>query len=166
MVFGTQISFDTFFLPSVSLPTFNRFTLSLCSYYVSAFYPLCLIGMTWFFIKLHTRDIKPITWLWSKLNQLFPKSTVTRKYSLIDVFATFFLLSYAKLIYTVVNTSYGIKYHLNNGTVTMTFHVHSDPSIIFFSREHIPFITLSLAIFLVAIIPLTLLLALYPVRNI
>ena len=48
----------------------------------------------------------------------------------------------------------------------MTFHVHSDPSIIFFSRERIPFITLSLAIFLVTIIPLTLLLALYPVRNI
>ena len=30
-------------------------------YYFSAFYPLCLIVMIWIFIKLHTRDIKPIT---------------------------------------------------------------------------------------------------------
>ena len=28
-------------------------------YYISAFYPLCLIGMTWFFMKLHMCNIKP-----------------------------------------------------------------------------------------------------------
>ena len=36
-------------------------------YYITAFHPLCLIGITWFFIKLHTCDIKLITWLWRKV---------------------------------------------------------------------------------------------------
>ena len=46
-----------------------------------------------------------------------------------------------------------------------TFHVETDSSIAFFSKEHLPFVILSIAIFLIAVIPLTLLLALYPVRG-
>ena len=138
-------------------------------YYISASYPLCLIGMTWFFIKLHTCDIKPVTWLWSKLKQCFLKFTSMNfkgKYSLIDVFATFFLLSYAKLLFTTFNIlAYVIMYNLNNGTLESTFHVETDPSIVFFSKEHLPFVIISIMIFLVAVIPLTLLLALYPLRG-
>ena len=137
-------------------------------YYISAFYPLCLIGITWFFVKLHTCDIKPITWLWSKLKKCLSKFTSIKfngKYSLVDVFATFFLLSYAKLLFTTFSIlAYGITYNLSNGTLESTFHVQVDPSIAFFSNEHLPFVIISIAIFLVAVIPLTLLLALYPVR--
>ena len=134
-------------------------------YYISAFYPLCLIGVTWFFIKLRSCDIKPITWLWGKLKQYFSKSNGIKKYSLIDVFATFFLLSYAKLVFTSFNfLAYGITYNLNNSTLVSTFHVEMDPSIALFSKEHLPFVFLSLTTFLVAIIPLTLLIALYPIR--
>ena len=138
-------------------------------YYISAFYPLCLIGITWFFIKLYTCDIKLITWLWKKLKQCFSNLNSTKfkgNYSLIDVFATFFLLSYAKLVFTTFNTlTYGITYNLNNSTLLSTFHVETDPSIAFFSKEHLPFVIISIALFLVAVIPLTLLLALYPVRG-
>ena len=136
-------------------------------YYISAFYPLCLIGVTWFFIKLHSRDIKPITWLWGKLKHL--SKSVNMKFegshSLIDVFATFFFLSYAKLLFTSFNIlAYGITYNFNNSTLVSMFHVETDPSIAFFSKEHLPFVFLSLTTFLVAIIPLTLLIALYPIR--
>ena len=138
-------------------------------YYISAFYPLCLIGMTWFFIKLHTRDIKPITWLWRKLKQCLTKFRSKKfkgNYSLIDVFATFFLLSYAKVLFTTFNIlAYGITYNLNNATLMSTFNVEIDPSIAFFSDKHLPFVVISIAIFLVAVIPLTLLLALYPVQG-
>ena len=37
---------------------------------------------------------------------------------------------------------------------------------VFFSNEHLPFVILSLTIFLVAVVPLTLLLTLYPVRRV
>ena len=87
------------------------------------------------------------------------------KYTMIDVFATFFLLSYAKLVFTSYRSlSYGIKYNLNNGTLSTIFHVESDPSVAFFSREHLPFVIISISIFLVAVIPITILLAFYPVR--
>ena len=79
------------------------------------------------------------------------------KYSLIDVFATFFLLSYAKLVFTSFNfLDYGITYNLNNSTLLSTFHVEMDPSIAFFSKEDLPFVIISIAIFSVTVIPLTL----------
>ena len=138
-------------------------------YYISAFYPLCLIGVTWFFIKFHTCDIRPITWLWNRLKPClskFTRMTFKGKYSLIDVFATFFLLSYAKLLFITFNISaYGITYNLNNGTFESTFNVETDPSVAFFSNQHLPFVIISIAIFLVAVIPLTLLLAFYPVQG-
>ena len=136
-------------------------------YYISAFYPLVLIGITWFLIKLHSRDVKPITWLWNKVNQCLLKSIRVKykaKNTLIDVFATFFLLSYAKLVFTGFTLlSYGIMFNLNNGTLVSTFHVESDPSITYFSNKHLPYVVISFIIFLVTVIPLTILLALYPI---
>ena len=139
-------------------------------HYISAFYPLCLIGITWFLIKLHTQDIRPITWLWSKLNQCLLKCTGTKvevKNTLIDVFATFFLLSYAKLAFTGFTLlSFGTTFNLNNGTLASAFHLEFDPSIGFFSNGHLPFVVVAITIFTIAIIPLTLLLVLYPVQRI
>ena len=115
--------------------------------------------MTWFLIKLHSCDIKPITWLWGKLKHLSKSISMKFEgsYSLIDVFATFFLLSYAKLLFTsfsILAYGYGITYKFNNSMLVSTFHVETDPSIAFFSKEHLPFVFLSL----------TLLIALYPIR--
>ena len=36
-------------------------------YYISAFYPLCLICITWFCIKIYSCNFKPIICLWSRL---------------------------------------------------------------------------------------------------
>ena len=163
-----NLDFFRYILPPFCVsPKLQRIHISTL-YYISAFYPVILIGLIWFFIKLHMCDIEPITWLWSKIKRCLSNCTSTKfegNYSLIDVFATFFLLSYAKLVFTTFNISaYGITYNLNNGTLVSTFHVETDPSIAFFSKEHVPFAIISIAIFLVSVLPLTLLLALYPVR--
>ena len=70
--------------------------------YISAFYPLCLISITWIIIKLHFHNFKPVVWRWSKLSKCscIQDRNVSRSNSLIDVFTTFFLLSYSKLVYT------------------------------------------------------------------
>ena len=39
--------------------------------YISAFYPLCLIAITWACIELHSRNFKPLVWLWDKMRRLF-----------------------------------------------------------------------------------------------
>ena len=38
-------------------------------YFISAFYPLCLIAFSWKCIHLYSQNFKPIVWLWDKLKQ-------------------------------------------------------------------------------------------------
>ena len=135
-------------------------------YYISAVYPLCLIALSWMFIELYSRDCKAIVWVWRKLNKYVLKMSVKwdAKNTMIDVFATFFLLSYAKLVFTCFRTvSFRITINANNFSTHNTLHVKSDPSLGYFSGEHLPFAITSCVIFVVAILPLPILLALYPV---
>ena len=72
--------------------------------YVSVFYPLCLIALTWICIKLHDENFRPIVWLWRPFHSCFVK--IQRGYSsrndVIDVFSAFFLLSYSKLTFQII----------------------------------------------------------------
>ena len=136
-------------------------------YYISAFYPLCLIVISWTCIHHHSRNFKPVVWLWNKLEGSFfkyVKAKLDAKNTMVDVFATFFLLSYAKLVFTCFRTiSYGVTINMQNSSTQNILHVKSDPSVGYFSREHLPFAITSAAIFLFALVPIPLLLALYPV---
>ena len=136
-------------------------------YYISALYPLLLITVSWILILLHSRNCKPILWMWSKLKGCILKMNVKYdgKNTMIDVFATFFLLSYAKLVFTCFRTvSFRITVNANNFSIENILHVKYDPSMGYFSLEHLPFAITSCVIFLLVILPLPLLLALYPVR--
>ena len=139
-------------------------------YYISAFYPLCLIAISWICIQLYSRNFKPLVCLWSKLNGCFLKRISDKwdaKNTMTDAFATFFLLSYAKLVFTCFRTiSYGITLNVNDFSSQQILHVKSDPSVGYFSNEHLPFAVASAFVFLIAILPLPLLLALYPFRPV
>ena len=133
-------------------------------YYISAFYPLCLIGITWTCIELHSRNFKPLSLVWNYLRCcIHSRRKVTdSKSTVIDVFATFFLLSYTKLLYTslyllvyVTITKNGLPYQARAGV---------DLSIEYFSKEHAPFALLALLILIVLSIAPVILLAFYPVR--
>ncbi len=138
-------------------------------YYISAFYPLCLIVASWLCIHLHSRNFKPAIWLWNKLyGYVFRRMKLKwdANNTMIDVFATFFLLSYAKLVFTSFRMiSYGITINVHNSSVQEILHVKSDPSIGYFSGEHLPFAITSAAVFLFALLPIPLLLALYPIES-
>ena len=69
--------------------------------YVSAFYPLCLIFLTWICVELHGRNFRPIVLLWRPVNKYLVKlrNECDLKSDLIGVFASFFFLSYSKLLY-------------------------------------------------------------------
>ena len=71
-------------------------------YYISAFYPLCLIGITWTCIQLYSRNFKPLSCFWHKIRRCYclTNRDADSKSTIIDVFATFFLLSHTKLTYT------------------------------------------------------------------
>ena len=70
--------------------------------YISVFYPIFLIGVTWLCVELHGRNYRLFKWLWRPFQLCFAKlkkQGLNTKSDLVDVFATFFLLSYNKCIY-------------------------------------------------------------------
>lgn len=134
-------------------------------YYISAFYPLCLIGITWTCIQLHSRNFKPITWIWKHVRRCgcSKRKTTDSRGTAIDVFATFFLLSYTKLLYTSLYLLLFINITKNG--LPFQAGVAVDPSIKYFSKEHAPFAVIALLILIGPVIVPVTLLALYPVRS-
>ena len=69
--------------------------------YVSIFYPILLIFLTWVSIELHGRNFRPLVWLWRPFHRCFVqlRRGWNTKSDIIDVFTTFFFLSYDKLLF-------------------------------------------------------------------
>ena len=138
---------------------------------ISTVFPFILIGMTWIFMELHSRNCVILVWLWRVLNKLVFKHIEARQNkvrTVIDTFATFFLLSYAKLMFVLAIpiTSDGV-YTINDTTLaSKTFHKPTlDPSEKLFHKSHlVPILVISILIYLTTILPPVLLLALYPFR--
>ena len=72
--------------------------------YFSIFYPMFLILLTWVLIKLHDRNFKPLVWLWRPMHRCFIRLRRgwNKTSDIVDVFSTFFLLSFSKVMYQLV----------------------------------------------------------------
>ena len=140
---------------------------------ISIFYPLCLILLTITFIKLHDHNFKAVVCLWRPFHKFFTR--IRRGWNtrsdIINVFATFLLLSYSKLLYLIVNITEGTivrTMHNDSGIVTSRALPFIDWSII--SRNEFNGQNLSLLIavtglvLLVTLLPV-LLLVCYPMRR-
>ena len=68
--------------------------------YIVAFYPLVLIMITFIAIKLHSREYRMVVWMWKPTKRCLLKviNTDGIKTSMIDVFATFLMLSCHKIL--------------------------------------------------------------------
>ena len=122
-------------------------------YNISAFYPLeiCLIAISWIFILLPSKNRTLTLWLQILKRRLSKYRSLkwdANKNTMIDVFATIFLLCYAKLIFTCLRVlSYQVTFKVTNTSIYETFNVKSDPMVVFLSREHLPFTIISVIIF-------------------
>ena len=108
--------------------------------YLSVVYPLCFLIVAFIVIELHARNCRLLVWLWKPLCFLcvrFRQAWKART-SMVDAFAAFILLSYVKLvrisILLVTNTT--ITVHDTNYTIKT---INYDPTVVYLSREHIPF---------------------------
>ena len=88
--------------------------------YITAFYPLFSIVLTWICNELHDRNFRMIVFLWRPFHRCFVR--LRRgwdiKYDLINVFANFFLLSFTNISYRTViilNNDVIFTYLLNSG---------------------------------------------------
>lgn len=126
--------------------------------YVSAFYPLLLVVLTWVSISFLSRINRTSI---CKCN--CPKKKKDPKSKLIEIFATIFFLSYTKLCLTSMSSlQFTDVYQANNSQVDHV--LYSDPSVSHFQNEHIPLAICALVILLTTGILPALLVALYPVR--
>ena len=138
--------------------------------YVSVFYPLCLIFLTWACVELHGRNFRPIVWLWKPFHRCLVhlRRGWNTQSDIIDVFASFFLLSFTKCLYLVLlfmTDQKIIKMSHFRGVYSDQAHIlNLDLSTTYGSTEHLIFSIPALIIsFFFNILP-TLLLLLYPFR--
>ena len=137
----------------------NIHILFLC--YISAVYPLLLIAFTWACIELHSQNYKPLVWLWNKCSCF--KRKRDSKSTIVDVFATFFFLSYTKLCLTSMSIL-----EITSILQANSSHVYSvlydDPSVHYLSKEHIPFAIIGAIVLLVSGLLPALFIAIYPIK--
>ena len=136
----------------------------LLGYIISAFYPLCLIGLTWVCIELYSHNFKLFVWSWNLVNKCLKKQVKRdSKTTIIDAFSSFLLLSYSKRVqFFVLNiTPYSVR-NMNSLPTRRVLWV--DPNISWLSTGGLPFIVVSVFLFVVLVLPPVVLLTFYPVR--
>ena len=138
---------------------------------ISTIFPFILIAITWLCIKLHSQDYRVVTWPWLLLNRVIFKH-INMKWnsgrSIIDAFATFFLLAFSKVTLMLLLPLYPLRVQNLNYTdlsSSITLHSFTDPSVDFISKEHLPYAAISIVVFLLAVLSPVVLLALYPFQR-
>lgn len=114
--------------------------------YVIAIYPLALIVITYFLIDLYDRNFKPLVWMWKPVHKVLMifQQKWNFKTSLIDAFATFFLLSFNKVISVSCDLLIPTQVYATNSS-KVAWALYYDGSIDYFSKQHLPYAILALA---------------------
>ena len=88
--------------------------------------------------------------------------------TIVDAFATFFLLAFSKVTLLLLIPLHPLRVqNLNYTDLSSSIEVHSftDPTVDFISKEHLPYAAISVVIFLLAILLPVVLLVLYPFQR-
>ena len=96
-----NLDFVQYILPALCVSNKIQLTHILLFNYILSIYPIVLILLTWLCIELHDRNFRLLVWLWRPFHSCFIK--LRRKWNtrrdMIDVLASFFLLSFSKMAY-------------------------------------------------------------------
>ncbi|XP_064388650.1 uncharacterized protein LOC135336726 [Halichondria panicea] len=137
--------------------------------YAIAFYPLVLVILTYFLISLHSRDVRMVVWLWRPFHKVF--SLVGQNWdmegSIVNAFATFFLLSYLKFLNTTIELLVFTRMYVleaNSKEYVIKYVLYYDATVEFFGHKHLPYaiVALFIGVFIV-ILPIVFLI-IYPMK--
>ena len=131
--------------------------------YLVAFYPSVLLFTSYIFVKLHDHNIHYIVTAWKPFQSalhVFRKSWSVQT-SLIDAFATFFLLSSIKIMNVTMDLLIPTEIY-QFGSNTSTLGVFYSPSVTYFGHDHLPYAILALSVFTLFVITPLVVLILYP----
>ena len=157
--------FKSYYHPFCLHPSMTTIQVFLLEYLVGV-YPLLLVAITYFLVKLHDR-YSLVVYLWRPCYRVFScfSSKLNIKTSLVQAFATFILLSYVK----ICNVSFDIltparKYLRPDGSEMDKQYWYYNGTLEFFGKDHIPYAALAIVMSLLFNILPLLLLILYPFR--
>ena len=145
LVFYSLWNLDIFrsVLPDICLNVTTLQALAL-EYFV-ALYPFVLILLSYILIELHDRQISLVVTLWKPFKNVlfvFRKSWDIRT-SVLDSFATFFLLSYNKVVSVTFDILTPTKIHELHSDDS-TYGLYYSPSVAYFGDEHLPYAILAI----------------------
>ena len=133
--------------------------------YAIAMYPLFLMAITYLLVNLYDKNYRIIVIMWRPFKVLLSlfKKKLNIRTSLIDSFATFFLLSNVKFLSVTFDLlAPALLYHLHQDSSNHTIVLYYSGDMEYFGNEHLPYSILAIVVFLVFVaLPLSLL-ALYP----
>jgi len=157
-----NLDFARSVFPQICLhPNFNSLHF-LSMELIIGLYPFALILLTFMLVKMHDYDSYIIVVAWKHLKKCIPLQIqqYQLKSSLIQIFATFILLASAKLLSASIDlllfftTAYNQKLEKLN-----TKFFYYDPTIEYFSSEHLPYALVALVVgFIFILVPFVLLL--------
>ena len=134
--------------------------------YIVALYPFFLILLTYVLITAHDRQYRLVVWVWRPFKSCIHRYRKTWKIktSLIEMFATFILLSYVKILGTSFQVfSFTATFGITGKSLNEYF-LSSDANIAYFGSTHLPFVLLAMVISVVFVVLPLLLVAFYPCR--
>lgn len=164
-----NLDFFRLFLPSFCISSQLKSIHVAFLGYISVFYPMILIFVTWACVELHGHNFRPIVLLWRPLHRCFVRLRRgwNTKNDICDVFATFFLLSYTKILHlTLLLMSTELDYTFDkSGNYTVKSNPLVDRSISYQGRDHLIFAIPSVILcFIFNVLP-PFLLILYPLQT-
>jgi hypothetical protein len=133
--------------------------------YLIALYPFVLILISYILIVLHDMRVPLVVAVWKPFRRVlasFRESWDIRT-SVLDSFATFFLLSYIKVLNVTADVLIPTQiYQLTSNK--STFGVYYSPSISYFGNQHLPYAILGLTLVTLFVSIPTIIFILYPCR--
>ena len=163
-----NVEFFRHTLPKFCLSEKQSPLLAIALEYIVAIYPLVLLILISACIDWHDRGCKPIARVWALLDMyvLHIRRSWAIKGSVINAFVTVILLSYSKLLQisiSLLTPAWHYKYD-DGGNLTETVIVpYYDPSMQYFSSNHIPYFILGIVMLLTFNLAPTLFLLLHPI---
>ena len=134
--------------------------------YLLAIYPFMLILLSYILIELHGRRYAVVVAIWKpfrKVLLIFRKSWNIRT-SVIDSFATFFLLSYVKVLSVTTDVLIPTKVYKLGATNSQSLRLFYSPTIQYFGYNHLPYAIIAIAILTLFVGIPTMIFILYPFR--
>ena len=131
--------------------------------YLVALYPFLLIPFSHMIIKLHDSHVRCIRFMWRPFRALLAKvrESIDIRTSIFDSFATFFLLSYIKVLSVTSDLLVPTRIYKLGSNIS-TLGIYYSPTVVYFGEEHLPYAILALFILTIFICVPTITLVLYP----